>query len=346
MRRNSENLLVLAGHEVTRRWSQPVPLVDVLRAAISEIEQYERVVLNVQPGIVVVGQAVNDAVHLVAEIVENATTFSPEDTQVYVSGQPLSSGGVLLDITDNGVGISDQEMSHANWRLDNPPVVDVAVSRRMGLFVVGRLAARHGVRVRLRHAQAGGLTALIWLPDTVAAPEVAPPLGRLRRFEADDYGPAASLSAPTATPRPTAASQATAAARIPRFSPTAPDGAHDSRRARGSPGPSFTPAASSGAPGSPAAPGSGAGAGRTRRRRQPTEPGRRPPRAAPPRATTGSRPATAGTWATAGPTTKDRRPRRCPSATAMRPSRRTATRASVERQRGRRRCRATDPGIW
>ena len=142
MRRNSENLLVLAGHEAaSRRWSQPVPLVDVLRAAISEIEQYERVVLNVQPGIQVIGQAVNDVVHLVAEIVENATTFSPEDTQVYVTGQPLTSGGVLLDITDNGVGISDQEIAHANWRLDNPPVVDVAVSRRMGLFVVGRVAA-------------------------------------------------------------------------------------------------------------------------------------------------------------------------------------------------------------
>jgi len=238
MRRNSENLLVLAGHEAaSRRWSQPVPLVDVLRAAISEIEQYERVVLNVQPGIQVIGQAVNDVVHLVAEIVENATTFSPEDTQVYVTGQPLTSGGVLLDITDNGVGISEQEMAHANWRLDNPPVVDVAVSRRMGLFVVGRLAARHGVRVRLRHAQSGGLTALIWLPESVAAPDSSQPLGRLRKFEADDYGPAPSLSAPTSgtTTTPTLPSThaptgngngftgaAATAARIPRLSGGAP----------------------------------------------------------------------------------------------------------------------------
>ncbi len=152
MRRNSENLLVLAGHDVSRRWNQPVALVDVLRAAVSEIEQYERVSMNVQPGIAVRGQAVNDVVHLVAELVENATSFSSAETPVTVSGHLLNSGGVLLDISDQGVGMGAEEMAHANWRLDNPPVVDVAVSRRMGLFVVARLAARHGIRVRLRPA--------------------------------------------------------------------------------------------------------------------------------------------------------------------------------------------------
>ncbi len=104
MRRNSENLLVLAGHDSTRRWNQPVSLVDVLRAAISEIEQYERVTLNVQPGIAVRGPAVNDVVHLIAELAENATSFSSADTPVNIAGHLLSSGGVLLDITDLGVG--------------------------------------------------------------------------------------------------------------------------------------------------------------------------------------------------------------------------------------------------
>ena len=164
MRRNSEHLLVLAGHDVSRRRNQPVPLVDVLRAAVSEIEQYERVTLNVQPGISVRGPAVNDVVHLIAELAENATSFSSAETPVNVSGHLLNSGGVLLDITDQGVGMGAEEMAHANWRLDNPPVVDVAVSRRMGLFVVARLAARHGIRVRLRPAASGGLTALVWLP--------------------------------------------------------------------------------------------------------------------------------------------------------------------------------------
>jgi signal transduction histidine kinase len=184
MRRNSENLLVLAGHEAPHKWSQPVPLVDVLRAAVSEIEQFDRIVLNVQSGIVVVGRAASDIVHLAAELVENATMFSPESAQVLVGAQQVTTGGVLIEISDNGVGILDQELAHANWRLENPPVVDVAVSRRMGLFVVGRLAARHGIRVRLQHGHIGprgGLTALIWLPDSLAEPESASPLGMLRR---------------------------------------------------------------------------------------------------------------------------------------------------------------------
>jgi signal transduction histidine kinase len=231
MRRNSENLLVLAGHEVSRRWTQSVGLVDVLRAAVSEIEQYERVTLNVQPGIAVRGQAVNDVVHLLAELVENATSFSAAETPVAVSGHLLNSGGVLLDITDQGVGMGAEEMAHANWRLDNPPVVDVAVSRRMGLFVVARLAARHGIRVRLRPASMGGLTALVWLPDEVIGHETAATPPGLRRFETTPGTAAAPTSAARLAdwPEPgqpedrSAAMQAVTAARTPRFAPLRPD---------------------------------------------------------------------------------------------------------------------------
>ena len=112
-------------------------------------------------------------VHLTAELVENATSFSAADTPVTIAGHLLSSGGVLLEIADQGVGMVADEMAHANWRLDNPPVVDVAVSRRMGLFVVARLAARHGIRVRLRHADTGGLVALVWLPDETITHETS-----------------------------------------------------------------------------------------------------------------------------------------------------------------------------
>jgi signal transduction histidine kinase len=231
MRRNSENLLVLAGHDVSRRWTGSVGLVDVLRAAVSEIEQYERVTLNVQPGIAVRGQAVNDVVHLLAELAENATSFSAAETPVAVSGHLLNSGGVLLDITDQGVGMGAEEMAHANWRLDNPPVVDVAVSRRMGLFVVARLAGRHGIRVRLRPASHGGLTALVWLPDEVITYEqTAVPAG-LRRFETAPGAESVpnSLASLAEWPEPgqpedrTAAMEAVNAARTPKFAPLRPD---------------------------------------------------------------------------------------------------------------------------
>ena len=167
MRRNSENLLLLAGHEGARKRSDPVPLADVARAAVSEIEQYSRVTLKIQPGISVTGAAVSDVVHLLAEVIENATIFSPKDTPVHVSGQELTSGGVLIEVSDSGVGVPEARLAEINWRLDNPPVIDVSVSRHMGLFAVARLAERHGVRVRLRTRAPHGLTALVWLPDTV-----------------------------------------------------------------------------------------------------------------------------------------------------------------------------------
>jgi signal transduction histidine kinase len=179
MRRNSENLLVLAGHELSRRWSRPVALVDVLRAAVSEIEQYERVTLNVQPGVSIRTETVSDVVHLTAELVENATSFSAADTPVSVTGHLQSNGWAMIEITDQGVGMGAAEMAQANWRLARPPVVDVAVSRRMGLFVVARLAARHEIRVRLCPVLSGGLIAQVWLPATTITREQSTP-GPLR----------------------------------------------------------------------------------------------------------------------------------------------------------------------
>ncbi|HET9967088.1 MAG TPA: nitrate- and nitrite sensing domain-containing protein [Streptosporangiaceae bacterium] len=168
MRRNSENLLLLAGHEGARKWSEPVPLTDVARAAISEIEQYNRVALKIQPGVMVTGHAVSDVVHLLAELIENATVFSASDTRVLVSVQELASGGVLIQISDSGVGVSDTRLAEMNRRLDDPPPIDESISRHMGLYAVARLAERHGVRVRLRAGNPQGLTALVWLPDNVA----------------------------------------------------------------------------------------------------------------------------------------------------------------------------------
>ncbi|HYT11043.1 MAG TPA: nitrate- and nitrite sensing domain-containing protein, partial [Mycobacteriales bacterium] len=164
MRRNSENLLVLAGEDAGRRWGQPVPLLDVLRAATSEVEQYHRIQLTGGPEADVLGHAVNHMVHLVSELLENATVYSPPLSPVVVHGQRLSDGGALLEIVDAGVGMTDDELTEANERLASPPVFDVALSRMMGLYVVGRLAARHGIVVRLRRSNVGGVAAFVRIP--------------------------------------------------------------------------------------------------------------------------------------------------------------------------------------
>ncbi|WP_129842658.1 nitrate- and nitrite sensing domain-containing protein [Streptomyces sp. RFCAC02] len=168
MRRNGENLLVLAGEEPGRRWTRPVPLVDVLRAAASEVEQYERIELSAVPKTDVAGRVVNDLVHLLAELLENATSFSSPQTKVKVTGHALPDGRVLVEIHDTGIGLSPEDLADINDRLANPPTVDVSVSRRMGLFVVGRLSLRHGIRIQLRPSDSGGTTALVMLPADVA----------------------------------------------------------------------------------------------------------------------------------------------------------------------------------
>ncbi|RZB15547.1 HAMP domain-containing protein [Streptomyces sp. F001] len=168
MRRNGENLLVLAGEEPGRRWTRPVPLVDVLRAAASEVEQYERIELAAVPTTQVAGRVVNDLVHLLAELLENATSFSSPQTKVKVTGHALPDGRVLIEIHDTGIGLSPEDLAQINERLASPPTVDVSVSRRMGLFVVGRLSQRHGIRIQLRPSDSGGTTALVMLPVDVA----------------------------------------------------------------------------------------------------------------------------------------------------------------------------------
>ncbi len=167
MHRYSENLLILVGHEPSSGWHQPVALAHVIRAAVSELEEYQRVSATAHPDVAVVGPAVNDVVHVLIELTENATSFSAADMQVDISGRALASGGVLLEITDRGVGMTPKELAHANWTLENPPAADMNIPKWIGLLVVARLAARHGIGVRLQPADFGGLTALVWLPDEI-----------------------------------------------------------------------------------------------------------------------------------------------------------------------------------
>jgi signal transduction histidine kinase len=175
MRRNGENLLVLAGQEPGRRWTRPVPLVDVLRAAAAEVEQHERIVLSAVPEVDIAERAVNDLVHLVAELLENATDYSPPHTSVRVTGQALPDGRVLVEIHDAGLGLRPEDLAAINKQLANPPEADASVSLRMGLFVVGRLSLRHGIRTQLRPSDAHGVTALVMLPVDLDATAAGPP---------------------------------------------------------------------------------------------------------------------------------------------------------------------------
>ncbi|MFJ4242373.1 nitrate- and nitrite sensing domain-containing protein [Streptomyces iakyrus] len=183
MRRHSENLLVLAGTEHVQHAAGPVPLVDVVRAAVSEIERYERVrIAALPPHAHIAGFAADDLSHLLAELMENATSFSPPDLPVEISGWLLENGEVMLSVQDEGIGMAEDRLERLNSRLadfdpEAPYDQEGEDGLGLGLYVVARLAHRHGVRVQLREQKQGGVAAVVVLPRTLlaAAPAVAVP---------------------------------------------------------------------------------------------------------------------------------------------------------------------------
>ncbi|WP_215550105.1 nitrate- and nitrite sensing domain-containing protein [Amycolatopsis sp. CA-230715] len=172
LRRNGESLLVLSGAGLAKSVPKPVPAADVIGAAVSEIEQYARVEVGVIPEVAVRGLTVHDLVHVLAELLDNATYFSEPETKVSVRAVVTRKKALAIQITDRGVGMSGDQVAEANVRLADPPDLDVSVTRRMGLYVVARLAQRHGIEVRLRENEdiEGGIIARIVVPAELLGP--------------------------------------------------------------------------------------------------------------------------------------------------------------------------------
>jgi len=186
MRRHAEGLIVLSGESPGRGWSRPVPFIDVLRAAVSEIEDYTRIRVEVRSKAALAGPAVADVVHLLAELIENATVFSPPNTMVRVQGE-LVGRGFAVEIEDRGLGIGEERLEEINRDLTSLPAFDLAGSDRLGLFIAGRLAHRHGVKVSLRSSVYGGTSAVVIIPTSLVVTD-------------DGAGPALATGARTLQP--------------------------------------------------------------------------------------------------------------------------------------------------
>jgi signal transduction histidine kinase len=191
MRRHAEGLIILSGATPGRGWREPVPVVDVLRAAVSEVEDYVRVDVLSQSRDRVAGEAVNDVIHLVAELVENAAAFSPPHTRIDIRADRVGLG-LAAEIEDRGLGLDDDQLAQINRRLASPAEFDPANSQQLGLFIVSRLAARRNIKVSLHHSAYGGTTAILLLPFGVIAGEEAATPDR----PADDGLPADDSPAP------------------------------------------------------------------------------------------------------------------------------------------------------
>ncbi|NGO06424.1 sensor histidine kinase [Streptomyces sp. HC44] len=166
MRRHAESLIILSGAAPGRAWRMPVSLTNVVRAAVSEVEDYARVEVRHLPETSVIGAAVADLTHLLAEIVENAAQFSPPHTKVRITGEPVGNG-YAVEIEDRGLGMGKETVAEANRRIEQSKTLDLFDSDRLGLFVVSRLAARHGIKVHLRTSPYGGTTAVVLLPTAL-----------------------------------------------------------------------------------------------------------------------------------------------------------------------------------
>src|SRR5947209_8621801 len=176
MRRYAEGLRILSGSVPGRGWRDPVPVVDVMRAAVAEVEDYVRVDVNSETDDLVAGSAVSDVIHLIAELVENATVFSPPNTRIEVRAERVGTG-LVAEVEDRGLGLSAEELADINRRLASSQEFDLAHSDQLGLFVVSQLAARHEIEVSLRRSVYGGTTAVVLLPfGVVVRAEEAPPV--------------------------------------------------------------------------------------------------------------------------------------------------------------------------
>jgi signal transduction histidine kinase len=219
MRRNAENLIVLSGASAGRAWRRPIPMIDVVRGALAEVEDYTRVTVTPVGNAALIGRAVGDVIHLLAELIENAVSFSPPQTVVRVGGS-IVGNGYAIEIEDRGLGMSEKVLLAANAQLRDPPEFKLSSTARLGLYVVAKLAERHGIKVQLSQSSYGGTTAVVLLPATLIAEEGTGGRATSRHDagELDGFRPSqlavigASPSATVGTPAAAKASQSGLAA--------------------------------------------------------------------------------------------------------------------------------------
>ncbi|MFV2177031.1 nitrate- and nitrite sensing domain-containing protein [Actinomadura sp. LOL_016] len=228
MRRHAEGLVILSGSPTVRAWDHPVPAEDVVRAAIAEVEDYTRVVVTGASSAAVIGNVVADVIHLLAELIENAAAFSPPATEVTVKVDTVANG-LAVEVVDRGIGLSEQERDELNRRLASDVEFDLADTDRLGLFVVAKLAARHGVKVSLQRSAYGGTAAIVLVPHALVTVD-------------DDLEPASAaegrvLSATAAPARPSGRRSVTRLESLPRL------GRRDRPELTGPPTPTYTPPA-------------------------------------------------------------------------------------------------------